>query len=180
MLPVYVSDKPFTEDMARRLCECVAHSLEDSVEVARDLGITPAALATLLEERPFLDAVLAERAVWNAPDNAARRTKTKADIALEETIVRLHEIAHDRQADPADSIRAVQTLKSMTTLQAEQDRARAANAGAGGPASGEGFKLTIVMPRADGTNEPIVIGRGEARADADEARPLTHGSGEAA
>lgn len=158
MLPAIVCNRPFTRTVAERLASCVAYGLETPTRVAEDLGIAPAALISLMENDDFQEIILEARARWNDPNNAAQRTRVKADIILEDALPRLDALIHAGTTSPQDTVRAVSLTHSLTSHRQElEDAKNQVITGMGGGLNG--FTLNITLPDANGVQRPVNIGR---------------------
>ncbi len=172
MLPAIVCDRPFTKVAVDRLVQCVALGIEDPVEVSRSLGLTVAALTTLISDNEFADQVLRVRASWLDPGNATERIRAKADVALEENLKHLYTLAANPDIPPRDRIDALKALKTFASMQKEQDEARGAQ-GVGGGGVAQSFNLNIYDVDQGGRTFSFAIGRGP------ESDSVGNGAGEA-
>lgn len=170
MLPAVVSDIELTPALTDRLVEAVAFGMEDLRELLFEAGIQEPAFETLLGNPFFMRRIREARLEWLHPSNASKRSRMKTDVALEESIQPTYCMAIDPNIPPADRVKAVLALRSMSSIQKEQDEMRTQKTIGGG--GGTNIYFNLLDTDSGGRTVVAEVGnRGQA---------LEHDAGEAA
>lgn len=122
----------------------LAAGLRDVASVKSHYEISDAQWETLKANPTFRNMMREALEQFGGDLNAKNRITLKAEIALEDTLVVLAEIAYDKKAQSASRIDAVKTLAQLS------GRNNKVAEGGGGSA---GFALNIVI----GGNQPVTI-----------------------
>lgn len=81
--------------------------------------------------------------------NAGRRITIKAEIALEDSIPVLYEVAHDKDIPTMARLKAIEQMESLTGRKAKE-------AGGGGP-GGSGFQINIQIDSGNQQPQTVTI-----------------------
>lgn len=126
----------------------LAAGLSDAAAIRQRYGISQAQWETL-KKTPAFRNMLAEAIQKLQGDlNAGKRITIKSEIALEDSIPVLYEIAHDKDAQSNARVDAVKTMAALAGRNAKE--------GQGGTA-GPGFSININFSGDDGKTKKVII-----------------------
>lgn len=142
--------------MTAHLASEIASGIYDIGTICKNFGLTYEEMRHLLENEHFKQMIRGASQQWNASDNAAERIRAKAEIAIEDSIIMLHTLAHNPELPTGARLEAT---KQLSNLAGTNNRSK--ETGAGG---GQGFSITINLgdPEKDVTiagdqSKPVVI-----------------------
>jgi len=114
-------------DYRASLAADLAADLYDQETVFRNHGLSLEAGKALLAQ-PWFEAMVAQaRRDWGALDNVRDRIRTKAQIALEDSIPTVYGLIHDKTTPGAARVAAFKEMKEIAGMGAKEE-------GSGGPA----------------------------------------------
>lgn len=79
-------------------------------------GLTEAMLTTALQHPPFVKLIREAKAKWESDMSVAERVRLKAQFALEDCILPMHNIAHNKDAGNVSRIDAVKLIASIAGM----------------------------------------------------------------
>lgn len=126
----------------------LAAGLSDAATIRERYGISQAQWDTLRKTPAFRNMLAEALQKLQGDLNAGKRITIKSEIALEDSIPVLYEIAHDRDAQSGARVDAVKTMAALAGRNAKEGQ---------GAAAGPGFSININFSGDDGKTKKVII-----------------------
>lgn len=126
----------------------LAAGLSDAATIRERYGISQAQWDTLRKTPAFRNMLAEALQKLQGDLNAGKRITIKSEIALEDSIPVLYEIAHDKDAQSSARVDAVKTMAALAGRNAKEGQ---------GGASGPGFSININFSGDDGKTKKVII-----------------------
>lgn len=130
------------------ICAELAAGLSDVEGVREKYGISEAQWEVLKKSQAFRNMLKEAISTFSGEMNAGRRITVKAEVALEDSIPVLYQIAHNPETNPANRVDAVKMMAQL----AGRNQKEAAGSGGGG-----GFNVTIEINTGESRSAPVTI-----------------------
>lgn len=101
---------PVPSDLSAQLAMEIATELCDASTLMKRYGMSGAAFKQLLSTPAFANMVKEAKAKWDGDMNANERIRVKSAIALEDSIIEIHGMIHDKENPSSSRIEAAKTL----------------------------------------------------------------------
>lgn len=146
-VPVFGTDLELSH-LSATICAELAAGLLDSEGAREKYNITEEQWDRLRQNPVFRRMLKASLEVFAGDMNAGKRITVKSEVALEDSIQILYQIAHNPELNPANRIDAVKTMAQLAGRNQKD---------AGQGAAGGGFNVAIHINTGDDKPQPVVI-----------------------
>jgi hypothetical protein len=143
-----------------RLAMELAIEISELPDILQRYDLTKEGLRAKLENPAFRNAVKEAKITWNSDLSVKERIRVKSMVLIEDSILEIYNIIHDKDVSPTARIDAFKTLSRTATTDAPDKD---------GAATGERVHITFNIP---GAERPVTY-------DAevyDDREALTHGA----
>lgn len=127
----------------------LAAGLADAEGIKVRYGITDEEWEQLRQNPAFRNMCREALAKWAGDMNAGKRITVKSEVALEDSIQVLYEIAHDAEAPPMARIASVTEMAKLAGRNAKE--------GQGGGSAGPGFAINIEINTGGEQTDRVTI-----------------------
>lgn len=155
--PTIVSAMP--GDVTSKLALEIAAELSPAHEVIQRYGLSTSEFALVASTPKFRQLYKEARAYWGSDSNAKERIQAKATMLVEDSMLEMFAIIHNKTLAPAARIDSFKTLSKMARTSGDAKDE--------GAAVGSQFSITIDLGGSNADNQKIVV---EAPLDEDEGR----------
>jgi hypothetical protein len=148
-------------DYDSRLAMELAIEISDLPEILKRYDLSKAELKAKLENPAFRRAVQDAKITWNSDLSVKERIRVKSMVLIEDSILEIYNIIHDKDITPTARIDAFKTLSRTATTDAPDKE---------GAAAGDRVHITFNIP---GVEKPVTY---DAEVVTDGREAITHGA----